>query len=76
MTDGFPRSIEQAKWLTDMPKRRKETERRHIKESRERKQKRAKEHREAMIESRVEDIKIEQEAQKRIAKEKEANNNV
>jgi hypothetical protein len=74
-TTAIMRSIEQAKWLTDMPKRRKETERRHIKESRERKQKRAKEHREAMIESRVEDIKIEQEAQKRIAKEKEASNN-
>lgn len=74
-TTAIMKSIKQAKWLTDAPKRTKELARKLSKVNRERKQKRAKEHREAMIERRVEDIKIEQEAQKRIAKEKEASNN-
>lgn len=74
-TTAIMRSIEQAKWLTDAPKRRKETERKYIKECHERKRKREAERHEQAIQRRVENIKIEQEAQKRIAEEKEASNN-
>lgn len=74
-TTAIMRSIEQAKWLTDMPKRRKEMTRKYIKENRERQHKREAERHEQAIQRRVENIKIEQEAQKRIAEEKEASNN-
>ena len=74
-TTAIMKSIAQAKWLTDAPKRRKETERKYIKECHERQRKREAERHEQAIQRRVENIKIEQEAQKRIAKEKEASNN-
>lgn len=74
-TTAIMKSIAQAKWLTDAPKRRKETERKYIKECHERQRKREAERHEQAIQRRVENIKIEQEAQKRIAEEKEAKDN-
>lgn len=74
-TTAIMKSIAQAKWLTDAPKRRKETERKYIKECHERQRKREAERREQAIQRSVEHIKIAREAQKRIAEEKGASNN-
>ena len=74
-TTAIMRSIKQAKWLTDAPKRRKETERKYIKECHERQRKREVERREQAIQRNIENIKITREAYKRIAEEKGASNN-
>lgn len=74
-TTAIMKSIEQAKWTTDTPKRIKKTKQEIAKEKKRRVRELTRKAYEEMIQDRIEAIKVEQEAQKRIAEEKEASNN-